>query len=392
MHVQRRQKKHRLFDNMNTKITSEGLTFDDVLLLPGYSDFKRAEVDCTTTLHPSIVLPLPVISSPMDTVTEEIMARSMALAGGMGIIHRNLALAAQAAMVRAVKTSKVGGSIPGAFDTKGRLLVGAAVGVGSDLEERVKALVDAEADMLVIDSGHGNTLYMVEAIKYIKSAFPHTVVMAGNIATKDGALRLMGAGADVLRVGMGPGSICTTRVITGMGVPQLTAVENVVAAVAESGKSVTVVADGGIRQIGDMAKAIGMGAHAVMLGSLLAGYDESPGDLLLLDNKQYKAYRGMGSVAAMQKGSAERYGQLKDTKEKKLIPEGVEGLVKYKGNVVDYCTQIAGSLRSSFYYIGAKNMSEFHEKAQFIKITQASLTESHPHSIVISNAGSNYTW
>jgi IMP dehydrogenase len=376
-----------------TTVHSEGLTFDDVLLEPGYTDFKRQDVTTTTTLHPTIVLPLPILSSPMDTVTEEIMARSMALAGGMGIIHRNLPVVTQASMVKAVKTSKVGDSVQGAFDNKGRLLVGAAVGVGADFQERVKALVDVEVDMIVIDSGHGNTSFMVEAIKHIKSTHPAVVVMAGNIATYDGAKRLIEAGADVLRVGMGPGSICTTRVITGMGVPQLTAVAEAVRAVKDvNSTKVTVVADGGIRQIGDMAKALAMGASAVMLGSLLAGYDESPGDLLTLDGKQYKAYRGMGSIAAMKKGSAERYGQTKDTKEKKLIAEGVEGLVKYKGNVVDYCTQVAGSIRSSFYYIGAKTLSEFHQKAQFIRITQASLTESHPHSIVISNAGSNYTW
>lgn len=375
-----------------TTIDAVGLTFDDVLLEPGYTDFKRQDVDCTTTLYPGITLPLPVISSPMDTVTEEIMARSMALAGGMGIIHRNLPVSAQAAMVKAVKTSKVGDSIHGAFDTHGRLLVGAAVGIGADFEERVKAMCEAEADMIVIDSGHGNTSYMVDAITHIKATYPNMVVMAGNIANYDGAKRLIDAGADILRVGMGPGSICTTRIITGMGVPQLTAVSEAVRAVKESGKSVTVVADGGIRQIGDMAKALAMGAHAVMLGSLLAGYDESPGDLLTIDGKQFKAYRGMGSIAAMKKGSAERYGQAKDTKDKKLIAEGVEGLVKYKGNVVDYCTQVAGSIRSSFYYIGARTLAQFHQNARFIKITQASLTESHPHSIVISNAGSNYMW
>ncbi len=376
---------------MNT-ILSEGLTFDDVLLEPGYTDFKRQDVSCETILHPTITLKLPVISSPMDTVTEELMARSMALAGGLGIIHRNLPITTQAAMVKSVKTSKVGEHIQGSLDANGRLLVGAAVGVGSDFEERVAALVQAGADCIVIDSGHGNTSFMVDAVRHIKTVYPKMVVMAGNIATYDGAKRLIEAGADILRVGMGPGSICTTRIITGMGVPQLTAVQEAIRAVKDSNTSVTVVADGGIRQIGDMAKALGMGAHAVMLGSLLAGYDESPGDLLTLDGKQYKAYRGMGSIAAMKKGSAERYGQTKDTKEKKLIAEGVEGLVKYKGNVVDYCTQVAGSIRSSLYYIGARTLEEFHQKAHFIKITQASLTESHPHSIVISNAGANYTW
>jgi IMP dehydrogenase len=376
-------------ESTDEKIVSQGLTFDDVLLLPGYSDFKRADVDLTTTLHPSIVLPLPLVSSPMDTVTEEAMARSVALAGGLGIIHRNLTVSSQADMVRSIKQSNVGDGIPAAFDSERRLLVGAAVGTGSDLEERVKALVDAGVDVIAIDSGHGNTKFVVEAVSFIKNTYPHVVVMAGNIATSDGAKRLAEAGADILRVGMGPGSICTTRIISGMGVPQLTAVMEAVK--GAKGTNATIVADGGVRQIGDMAKALAVGAHAVMLGSLLAGYDESPGEKVLVDGKEYKQYRGMGSIAAMQKGSAERYGQTKDTKEKQLIAEGVEGLVHYKGDVADYLAQISGSLRSSLYYIGAKSVSEFAAIAKLTKITQASLTESHPHSIAIVNAGSNYT-
>lgn len=371
------------------KILSEGLTYDDVLLLPGYSDFKRADVQLATALHPSVMLPLPVISSPMDTVTEDAMARSIALAGGMGIIHRNLVISAQAGMVQTVKSTKVGSGIHAALDPQKRLLVGAAVGIGADFEERVAAMMTAGADVIVIDSGHGNTSYMEEAISFIKHRYPTAVIIAGNVATADGAKRLVAAGAHILRVGMGPGSICTTRIVTGMGVPQLSAVSDVVSAV--HGKGVTVVADGGIRQIGDMAKALGMGAAAVMLGSLLAGFDESPGDKITLDGKDFKAYRGMGSVAAMKKGSAERYGQTKDTKEKQLIPEGVEGLVPFKGIVGDYYTQIAGSLKSSLYYIGAKTMEEFQQKATFVKITQASLAESHPHSIAITDTGTNYT-
>ena len=374
---------------MDDKIVNEGLTYDDVLLLPGFTDFKRRDVDLTTTLHPSIVLPLPVISSPMDTVTEEAMARSLALAGGMGIIHRNLIVSVQADMVKAVKATKVGAGVTASFDHDGRLLVGAAVGVGADFVERVKALVDAGVDVLVIDSGHGNTQFVLEGVSYMKSTYPHVVVMAGNVATMDGAKRLAAAGADILRVGMGPGSICTTRIITGMGVPQLTAIMEAVRGVA--GSSVTIVADGGVRQIGDIAKALAVGAHAVMLGSLFAGFDESPGEKVVIEGKEFKTYRGMGSIAAMQKGSAERYGQTKDTGDTQLIPEGVEGLVRYKGDVMDYLTQIAGSLRSSFYYIGGRNRTEFVQKAKLIRITQASLTESHPHSIVISDAGANYT-
>lgn len=361
----------------NNKIVSEGLTFDDVLLLPGYSDFKRAEVNLTTTLHPKIVLKLPVLSSPMDTVTESAMAIALASAGGLGIIHRNLTVATQAAEVGKVKEQN--------------LLVGAAVGVGSDLEERVKALVAVGVDLLVIDSGHGNTSFMVDAIKHVKQAHPDTVIMAGNVATADGAERLVEAGADVLRVGMGPGSICTTRIVTGMGVPQLTAIQEAVKGVSGVKGRVTIVADGGIRQMGDIAKALAVGAHAVMLGSLFAGYDESPGELVEAEGSKFKQYRGMGSVAAMKKGSAERYGQNKEVSNHKLIPEGVEGLVKYKGPVGAYIEQMVGSVQSSFYYIGAKTLGEFHEKAKLMRITSASMEESHPHTITIVDPGSNYT-
>ena len=366
---------------------TEGLTFDDVLLLPGYTDFKRQDADLTTRLHPAVILKLPVISSPMDTVTESAMARSLAVAGGLGIIHRNLSIETQAEMIEKVKAD--------------RLLVGAAVGVGNDLEERVRALVAAGADVLVVDSGHGYTKFVIEATTRIKKNYPAVVVMAGNVATYEGAKALIAAGADILRVGMGPGSICTTRIVTGMGVPQLTAIAEATRAarVLQSriqlrgtmkAKQITIIADGGIRQVGDMAKAIAAGAQAVMLGSLLAGFDESPGKIVDIGGKKYKEYRGMGSVAAMQKGSAERYGQSRETKGRKLIAEGVEGLVSYKGTVSDYLDQIAGSLKSSFYYIGGKTISDFQKKARFIRITPASMAESHPHSITITDAGKNY--
>lgn len=360
---------------MKDKIIMDGITFDDVLLLPGYTDFKRADVDLTTTLHPRLTLKLPLLSSPMDTVTEDAMAASLAQAGGLGIIHRNLSIAAQASMIASLKQKN--------------LPVGGAAGVGKDFEERVAALIKALADIIVIDSGHGDTKFMADAITLIKKNYPGVLVMAGNVATYDGAKHLVDAGVDVLRVGMGPGSICTTRIITGMGVPQLTAITEAVR--ATGGTKTTVVADGGIKQIGDMAKALGMGAHAIMVGSLLSGFDESPGERVFINNKAYKQYRGMGSVGAMKKGSAERYGQTTDTAGKKLIAEGVEGLVKYKGGVGEYLDQVTGSLKSSFYYIGAKTLDEFHQKARFARITPASMTESHPHGIVVSNAGSNYT-
>lgn len=356
-------------------VPHEALTFDDVLLLPGYADFKRSDVDLSVTLHPSLTLTLPVISSPMDTVTESAMAIAIAKAGGLGIIHRNLSVAREVSEVGKVKRHK--------------LQVGAAVGVGPDFDDRVRGLVGARADCLVVDSGHGFAKFVIDAVRLIRKRYPNVPIMAGNIATYDGAAALIAAGADILRVGMGPGSICTTRIVTGMGVPQISAVSAVVR--ATEGSAVTVVADGGIRQIGDMAKAFAFGAHAVMLGSLLARFVESPGKVIRIKGTQYKTYRGMGSVAAMKQGGAERYGQSRNMTTKQLIAEGVEGLVPLSGNATDYLVQVAGSLRSSFYYIGARTMNEFFIKSRVIKISNAGLLESHPHEVVIKDAGNNYT-
>jgi IMP dehydrogenase len=374
--------------DINNKILKEGLTFDDILLLPGYTDFKRRDVDLATILHKKVVLKLPVVSSPMDTVTEEKMALEMAKAGGLGVLHRNLSVEVQAEMVRNIKKTPVESRETASIDTQGRYLVAAAVGIGEDFEERMKALVAVDIDVVVIDSGHGNTKFMVDGVGFIKKNYPDTVVMAGNVATGEGAKTLIKAGADILRIGMGPGAICTTRVVTGMGVPQITAIMEAVE--AAKGTHVAVVADGGIKQIGDMAKALGVGANAVMLGSLLARYEESPGEIVERNGKKYKSYRGMGSIAAMKKGGAERYGQSRNTAEKKLIAEGVESLVELKGKVEDFLYQIAGGLRSSFYYIGAKDMKSFQEQAKFVKISNAGLIESHPHDINITNTGGNY--
>jgi len=364
----------------------EGITFDDVLLLPNYSDFKRKDVDLMVELHKKIKLKLPIISSPMDTVTEEKMAKSMAESGGLGIIHRNLSIGKQTSMVKKIKKIKTYDK-KAAVDEKNRLLVGAALGVGDDFSERLKALIKEEVDLLVLDSGHGFSKFIIEAVLFIKKNFSQVPLMAGNIATKEGALALVKAGVDILRVGMGPGSICTTRVVTGMGVPQLTAIFE---AVKGSLGKAKIIADGGIKQPGDIAKALAFGADCVMLGSFLAGCEEAPGKVVKINGKKYKQYRGMGSIAAMKKGAAERYGQKRQTDEKKLIAEGVEGLVEYKGKVSDFLYQIAGSLRSSFYYLGAKNIKEFFEKSRFVKISRAGIIESHPHSIVITDFGGNY--
>lgn len=371
------------------KIIMDGLTFDDVLLIPNESTFKRSTVDLTADLHPKIKLKLPILSSPMDTVTESEMAIAMAQAGGLGVIHRNLQVSTQKEMVQKVKKAKVSDPATASLDPKKRYLVAAAIGAGADMQERVKALVEAEVDMIVVDSGHGHSTYIQDAVKYIKKNHKGVVVMAGNVATYAGAKSLIAAGADILRVGVGPGSICTTRVITGMGVPQVTALMQ--AALACRGTKVTFVADGGIKLMGDMAKALATGATAVMLGSMLAGHDQSPGEKIKVNGKDYKKYRGMGSIGAMQKGGAERYGQ--DAKEvaKKLVAEGVEGLVPYKGNANDFLYQAAGSLRSAFYYLGSRNIPEFHKKAMFIRITPAGMRESHPHTITVVETGGNYS-
>lgn len=374
----------------SSQIVMEGLTFDDLLLLPNYTTFPREQAELTTKLHSSITLKLPIISSPMDTVTETDMAIAMAQSGGLGIIHRNLQVDAQRKMVEAVKKAKVEDKTIASVDKQGRYLVGAAIGAGADMEERVKALVGAGVDVIVVDSGHGHSQYIMDCVTFIKKNYKNkVVVMAGNVATYDGAKAMMKAGADILRVGVGPGSICTTRVVTGMGVPQVTALMEVARAV--KGSKVTFVADGGIRQMGDMAKALATGAAAVMLGSMLAGYEQSPGQKIKQGGVWYKQYRGMGSIGAMQKGGAERYGQNMKTEAKKLVAEGVEGLVAFKGDADDFLYQAAGALRSSFYYLGSKNIGEFHRKAKFVRITQASLQESHPHSLsAITDLGGAY--
>lgn len=352
----------------------EGLTFDDLLLIPNYTDFKRQDVDLTTKLHENLVLKLPVISAPMDTVTEDKMAEKLAKAGALGIIHRNLNIDKQAEMIKNVK--------------RRRLFVGAAVGVGPDFEPRVKALVEAGVDVIVIDSGHGHSKPVIEATRYLKRNYKTVPVISGNVATYEGTKALIEAGADVVKVGMGPGSICTTRVIAGMGMPQLTAVAEALR--AANPKKIPVIADGGIRQLGDIAKALALGSAAVMIGSLFSGFDESPGETVIVDGKKYKHYRAMGSIAAMKKGAAERYGQSKETEKRKLIAEGVESLVKYKGSVEDFLVQIEGSLRTSFYYLGSRNLKELHKKAKFVKISNSGLLESHPHSIKILDPGKNY--
>lgn len=378
---------------LTQKSMLQGLTFDDVLLIPGFADFSRSDINLSTRLTRKISLQLPFVSSPMDTVTEASLAIELARIGGIGILHRNLTVPDQAAQVAMVK--------------KEGLLVGAAVGASTGFEERVEALVTAEADVILVDSAHGYTTPIISAIKWIKKKTTVEVI-AGNIATYDGARALIEAGADGLRVGMGPGAICTTRIISGMGVPQITALQETVRAASKEG--VPVIADGGIKYSGDVVKALAVGASSVMMGSFFASAKESPGEVMSLSRSQvphrfqsifekdkeeylFKSYRGMGSVGAMKHGTkikSEDEFHGKNYKDRVLVAEGVEGLVPVKGTVKSLVDQAVGGMKSGFYYVGAKSIPELAKKAQFIQITQASLTESHPHDILITNPGENY--
>jgi IMP dehydrogenase len=374
---------------------SLGLTFDDVLLVPGYSDFDRGTIDLTSPLTRELKLKTPLMSAPMDTVTEAELAIALAEQGGIGIIHRNLSIDDQVKQVKAV--------------VKKKLLVGAAIGASKGFEDRASALVKAGLPVIVVDSAHGYAKSIIEAIKYLKKKYPDLQVIAGNVATYDGAQALIEAGADGLRVGMGPGAICTTRIVSGMGVPQLTAIFETARAGREAG--VPVIADGGIKYSGDMVKALAAGASSVMMGSYFASATESPGDKvemtadqipakfkhLLKDKKTsywFKSYRGMGSIGAMEHGakikSEDEFHGKSYYKDKVLVAEGVEGLVPVKGSVKDLVDQAVGGIKSGLYYVGVKNVAELQAKAQFIQITQASLTESHPHDLMITNAGKNY--
>ena len=383
------------------KIISDGITFDDVLLIPGYSDFKRQDIQLSSKLTKKITLQTPLVSAPMDTVTESEMAIALAKAGGIGIIHRNLTISEQADQVAKVVETKHASSVP--------MYVGAAIGASAGSLDRAEALVKAGVDVIVVDSAHGYADYIVDTIKTLKQKYPEIEIIAGNIATYEGAKALIEAGADGLRVGMGPGAICTTRIISGMGVPQVTAILETSRAGRESG--VPVIADGGIKYSGDMVKAFAAGASTVMMGSFFASCIESPGDKvelppeqvpsrfksILKQNKQtytFKSYRGMGSIGAMQKGTeikSEEEFHGKSYKERVLVAEGVEGLVPVNGTVENVVDQALGGIRSGLYYVGAKNIEELWKIGKFIQITQASLTESHPHDILVTNPGENYS-
>jgi IMP dehydrogenase len=485
---------------MLTENLMEALTFDDVLLVPAYSEILPAETDTTTRLTRNVNINIPVVSAAMDTVTEAPMAIAVAQQGGIGVIHKNLPIEAQRDEVDKVKRSESGmivdpvtmtpdrkirealavmerykisgvpviaeqGRLVGiltnrdlrfetrldlpisevmtrenlitvsvgttlreaegilqkyrvekllvvdenyhlkglitvkdiqkaikypnaAKDSLGRLRCAAAVGATGDFLERAAELVKARVDILAIDTAHGHSSRVVEAVKRVKRLFPEIELIAGNIGTADGAKALIQAGADAVKCGIGPGSICTTRVVTGAGVPQITAIAECVRGAAGSG--VPVIADGGVKYSGDITKAIAAGADAVMIGSLLAGVDESPGEIILYQGRNFKSYRGMGSLAAMKQGSKDRYAQEGEEVESKLVPEGIEGRVTYKGSLAALVAQLVGGLRAGMGYTGCRTIGELQRKSRFMKITAASLKESHVHDVIITKEAPNY--
>lgn len=484
-----------------SKFYGEGLTFDDVLLVPAYSEVLPRDVSLATHITRDIRLNIPLVSAAMDTVTESRLAIALAREGGIGILHKNMSIEKQAEQVRKVKRSESGliidpltlhpeatvgdarrmmrdnsiGGIPviepngklvgiltnrdlrfeknndrtvgeamtkeklitapqgttmaqaeeileeykieklpivdkngilkgmitfrdilklkshpnAAKDTMGRLLSGAAVGITADVLNRVEALVAAGVDLITLDSAHGHSKGVIDTVKKVKAAFKELPVVAGNIATAAGALALAGAGADAVKVGVGPGSICTTRVVTGAGAPQLTAIMEAAQALKKSG--IPVIADGGIRYTGDLVKAMVAGASCVMAGSVFAGTEESPGETIIYEGRKFKSYRGMGSVEAMKEGSSDRYFQDVEADIKKLVPEGIVGRVPYKGHLYEVVQQFVGGLRAGMGYCGAKDIPTLQEEAQFIRITAASMAESHPHDVVITKEAPNYS-
>lgn len=377
--------------NWDTKFAKKGLTFDDVLLIPAESHVLPNEVDLSTKLADNLKLHIPLISAGMDTVTEGAMAIAMALQGGLGVVHKNMSIQAQAGEVANVKSVVVPTSAgKAAVDDENRLLCAAAVGVTSDTFERAEALLEAGADAIVIDTAHGHSAGVLRKIKEIREHFPKVTLIAGNVATGDATRALFDAGVDVVKVGIGPGSICTTRIVAGVGVPQITAIYDAASAAREYGKPI--IADGGIKYSGDVVKALAAGGNAVMLGSMLSGTTEAPGDLFEENGVKYKKYRGMGSVGAMAQahGSSDRYFQGGVNEANKLVPEGVEARVQYKGDVSDVIFQIDGGLRSGMGYCGAANITDLIEKAQFVQITNAGLRESHPHDVQMTKEAPNY--
>ncbi|MCL4127111.1 UNVERIFIED_CONTAM: hypothetical protein GTU68_067042 [Idotea baltica] len=401
------------------RIAQEALTFDDVLLVPGYSEVTAKDVSLQTRLSRNIYLNIPLVSAAMDTVTEARLAIALAQEGGIGIIHKSMTIEKQALEVRAVKKYESGvvkdpitinvndsfelrGLItvkdidkaekyPNACkDDQGRLRVGASVGTSPDTDDRVAALVKEGVDVLVVDTAHGHSLNVIDRVRKIKSKYPDVDVIGGNIASAEAALALAEAGADGVKVGIGPGSICTTRIVTGIGVPQISAIANVVEALAD--KNIPVIADGGIRFSGDISKALAAGAHSVMMGSMFAGTEEAPGEIELYQGRTYKSYRGMGSMGAMSQtmGSSDRYFQDAGQGVEKLVPEGIEGRVPYKGPVSAIIHQMMGGVCSAMGYTGSTDIETLRTKPTFVRVTTAGMGESHVHDVSITKEAPNY--
>ena len=344
----------------------EALTFDDVTLAPNYSEILPSETNTSIKLSKNLTLKIPLVSSAMDTVTEGSMAAAIAEKGGIGVIHRNLSIEKQIFEIKKVKQKK--------------LLVGAAVGASSEEHRRAKRILKENLDLIVVDTAHAHTKKVSDIIKMIVKTKPKkTTLCAGNIATAEAAKFLIKLGVDTIKVGIGPGSICTTRLVAGIGVPQLSAIMNVKSGVGN--RKVSIIADGGIKFSGDIAKALAAGADAVMIGSLFAGTDQAPGKIIKKNGKLFKSFRGMGSIGAMNKGSADRYFQTKQKNSSKYVPEGVEGFVKYKGKVDKVIYQLVGGLKSSMGYLGSKKITHLRKKPKFYKITKAGFFESMVHNI-----------
>lgn len=376
--------------NWDTKFAKQGITFDDVLLIPAESHVLPNDVDLQVQLADNLKLKVPFLSASMDTVTESKMAIAMAQNGGLGVVHKNMSIDAQAgevAKVKALPADQID-TKHAAVDAQGRLLVAAAVGVTSDTFDRAQALLNAGADAIIIDTAHGHSAGVLRKIAQIRDKFTDATLIAGNVATGSGTRALFEAGVDVVKVGIGPGSICTTRVVAGVGVPQLTAIYDAAEVAQEFNKPI--IADGGIKYSGDIVKALAAGGNAVMLGSMLSGTDEAPGEVFEDNGNKYKTYRGMGSLAAMSHGSADRYFQGGVNEANKLVPEGIEARVEYKGSIDDIIFQMVGGLRSGMGYTGAKTVQDLIDNAQFVRISNAGLVESHPHDVQLTKAAPNY--
>ena len=367
------------------RINSTALTFDDVLLVPAYSEVLPREVSTKARFTRNISLNIPIVSAAMDTVSEKAMAIMLARKGGISVVHKNMGIEAQARQIREVKEYPAEGDKIPCLDAEGRLRVAAGVGITADVLDRVTALVEAGVDAIVLDSAHGDSHGVVEALRKIKAVYPELDTVVGNIATAEAAVRLIEAGADSLKVGIGPGSICTTRIIAGVGVPQISAIYDV--AKAAEGSGVPVIADGGLRYSGDIVKALAAGGDSVMIGSMFAGTDEAPGEIFEENGRKFKSYRGMGSVDAMKAGSRDRYFQDGEDSTKKLVPEGVVARVPYKGSDIIY--QLVGGIRSGMGYCGAADIDALHT-ARFVRITANGLVENHPHDITITGNTPNY--